>query len=63
VQDGENNGVITLRTAKSVDAKDVPKDQRLVVDQVTFSPNPVTSVNQTISVRIKVKDTRGNVVR
>jgi hypothetical protein len=64
VQDSPNNGVITLPNGeKSVDAKDVPKDQRLVVDQVTFSPNPVTSVNETISVRIKVKDTRGNVVR
>ena len=64
VQGSPNNGVITLPNGeKSVDAKDVPKDQRLVVDQVTFSPNPVTSVNETISVRIKVKDTRGYVVR
>ena len=64
VQASPNNGIITLPNGeKSVDAKDVPKDQRLVVDQVTFSPNPVTSVNETIGVRIKVKDTRGNVVR
>ncbi len=64
VQGSPNNGIITLPNGeKSVDAKDVPKDQRLVVDQVTFSPNPVTSVNETIGVRIKVKDTRGNVVR
>ena len=46
-----------------MDAKDVPKEQRLVVDQVQFNPNPVTSRNSTITVRIKVKDTRGNVVR
>jgi hypothetical protein len=64
VQAGSNNGIINLPGGeKSVDAKDVPKEQRLVVDQVTFSPNPVTSRNTTITVRIKVKDTRGNVVR
>jgi hypothetical protein len=64
VQPNPNNGVINLPNGeKSVDAKDVPKDQRLVVDQVTFSPNPVRSAQSTITVRIKVKDTRGNVVR
>ena len=64
VKASPDNGIINLPNGeKSVDAKDVPKDQRLVVDQVSFSPNPVTSVNGTISVRIKVKDTRGNVVR
>jgi hypothetical protein len=61
---GGGNGVIGLPNGeKSVDAKDVPKEQRLVVDQVQFSPNPVTSRNVTITVRIKVKDTRGYVVR
>jgi hypothetical protein len=64
VQASPTNGVITLPNGeKSVDVKDVPKEQRLVVDQVTFSPNPVRSRNDTITVRIKVKDTRGNVVR
>jgi hypothetical protein len=38
------DGIIELPTGeKSVDAKDVPKDARLVVDQVKFDPNPVTS--------------------
>lgn len=64
VKESPSNGIITLPNGeKSIDAKDVPKDQRLVVDQVTFSPNPVRSASTTITVRIKVKDTRGNVVR
>ena len=61
---GGSGGIINLPNGeKSVEAKDVPRDQRLVVDQVQFSPNPVTSKNTPITVRIKVKDTRGYVVR
>ena len=61
---GGDSGIITLPNGeKSVEAKDVPKEQRLIVDQVQFNPNPVTSTNSTITVRIKVKDTRGYVVR
>lgn len=61
---GDQSGIINLPNGeKSVEAKDVPKEQRLVVDQVQFKPNPVTSRNTTITVRIKVKDTRGYVVR
>ena len=41
----------------------VPSDQRLVVDQVQFSPNPIRSRTEPITVRVKVKDTRGYVVR
>jgi hypothetical protein len=41
----------------------VPRDQRLIVSQVVFSPNPVTSRSQLITVRVRVKDTRGYVVR
>jgi hypothetical protein len=64
VQAKPSDGTITLPNGeKSVDAKSVPPEARLVVDQVQFSPNPLTSKNQTITVRIKVKDTRGNVVR
>jgi len=36
---------------------------RLVVAQVRFSPNPVTSRVQPITVRIQVKDTKGHLVR
>ena len=61
---GGGSGIINLPNGeKSVDAADVPKDQRLVVDAVQFNPNPVTSTNSTITARIKVKDTRGYVVR
>jgi hypothetical protein len=57
-------GIITLPNGeKSVDVKDVPKGERLIVDRVEFQPNPVTSRNTTIVVRIKVEDTRNYVVR
>jgi hypothetical protein len=48
---------------KSVDVSDIPKDGRLIVDEVKFSPNPVTSRSQQITVKIRVKDTEGRVVR
>jgi hypothetical protein len=57
-------GVITLPNGeKSIPVTSVPNDQRLVVDQVTFSPNPIRSRTEPITVRVKVKDTRGFVVR
>jgi len=64
VQDVTGSGVITLPDGtKSVPVTDVPNDQRLIVDTVKFTPNPVTSRQSTIEVRIRVKDTRGYVVR
>jgi len=63
VQDA-TGGVITLPNGeKSVPVADVPKGERLIVDQVQFNPNPVTSRSVPIQVRIKVEDTRGYVVR
>jgi hypothetical protein len=57
-------GVITLPNGeKSIPATSVPSDQRLVVDQVQFSPSPIRSRTDPITVRVKVKDTRGYVVR
>jgi hypothetical protein len=47
----------------SVAVADVPRTERLVVSEVRFSPNPVTSQTAPIDVRIRVKDTRGNVIR
>jgi hypothetical protein len=47
----------------SIDVSQVPADQRLVVDKVSFNPNPVTSRNQPITVKITVKDTKGKLVR
>jgi hypothetical protein len=46
----------------SVNVSDVPANERLVVDQVVFSPNPVSSRSTPITVRIRVKDTRGKLV-
>lgn len=64
VKASPDDGIITLPNGeRSVDAKDVPAQHRLVVDRVVFFPNPVTSRETPITVRIKVKDTRGNVVR
>ena len=58
------SGVITLPNGeKSIPVTSVPSDERLVVDQVQFSPNPLRSRTDPITVRIKVKDTRGYVVR
>jgi hypothetical protein len=57
-------GIITLPNGeKSVDVKDVPNGQRLIVDKVVFSPNPLTSTTASFLAQIKVKDTRGYVVR
>ncbi len=47
----------------SIPVTSVPRDQRLIVSEVVFSPNPVTSPSQPITVRVRVKDTRGFVVR
>jgi len=64
VPDTGSGGIIELPGGgKSIDAKDVPKEQRLVVDSVVFDPNPVTSRSRPISVSIRVTDTRGYVVR
>jgi len=49
--------------AVSIPPASVPSDQRLVVSQVAFSPGTVTSRRGTITVRVKVADTRGYVVR
>jgi hypothetical protein len=57
-------GVITLPNGeKSIPVTSVPSTERLVVDQAQFSPSPIRSRTEPITVRIKVKDTRGFVVR
>lgn len=57
-------GMITLPNGeKSIPTTSVPSTERLVVDQVVFSPTPVRSQTAPITVRIKVEDTRGYVVR
>jgi hypothetical protein len=58
------SGAIRLPNGEiSIPAASVPSNHRLVVSQVQFSPNPVTSRNGLITVRVRTKDTRGFVVR
>jgi hypothetical protein len=47
----------------SIPATSVPRTERLIVSQVAFSPNPVTGRTRVLTVRVRVKDTRGFVVR
>lgn len=57
-------GTIRLPSGEmSIPATSVPRTERLIVSQVLFSPNPVTSRTRVITVRVRVKDTRGFVVR
>jgi hypothetical protein len=57
-------GAVKLSTgAISIPATSVPRDQRMYVAQVAFSPTFVRSREQVITLRIKVQDTRGYVVR
>lgn len=58
------SGTITLPNGdKSIPVSGIPADQRLIVDSVAFSPSRVSSRHDPITVRIRVKDTRGYVVR
>jgi len=47
----------------SVAASSLVAGDRLVVNQVHFSPNPVTSQSTPIKVRIEIKDDKGKLVR
>jgi large repetitive protein len=59
-----SGGVIVLRSGeKSIPAASVPSTARLIVSEVVFAPRPVRSANDPITVRVRVKDTRGFVVR
>ncbi len=60
----DRTAMITLPNGdKSIDVKDVPKGERLIVEKVSFDPNPLVSPTGPILARIKVEDTRGYVVR
>lgn len=57
-------GIIVLPSGeRSIPATSVPANHRLVVAQVRFTPNPVRSRTAPIIVRVRVRDTRGYVVR
>jgi hypothetical protein len=57
-------GAVKLSNGEiSIPPSSVPATERLVVDRVDFSPAPVRSLSSPISIRVKVKDTRGYDVR
>ena len=57
-------GIVNLPNGeKSIPMTSVTGAERLIVDQVRFTPSPIRSRTQPITVRIKVKDTRNYVVR
>ena len=57
-------GAIKLPNGEtSIPVTSVPANERLIVSEVLFSPRPVTSRTSPIQIRVKVTDTRGNVVR
>jgi hypothetical protein len=57
-------GAVRLPSGEySIPATSVSSNHRLVVTEVRFSPNRVTNRRQTIAVQIRVKDSRGFVVR
>jgi hypothetical protein len=57
-------GAIKLPTGEtSIPVTSVPATENLIVDRVEFSPSPVRSRQTPITVRIKIKDSRGFVVR
>jgi len=58
------SGAIRLPSGEiSIPATSVPSTARLIVSVVQFSPNPVRSRTKPITVRVRVKETRGFVVR
>ena len=57
-------GAIKLANGEtSIPVTSVPSNERLIVDAVGFEPGVVRSLDTTITIRVKVKDTRGYVVR
>jgi hypothetical protein len=57
-------GAIKLPNGEtSIPVTSVPATERLIVDRVDFSPNPVRSRSTAIKIVVKIKDTRGYVVR
>jgi hypothetical protein len=57
-------GAVKLPSGEtSIPVTSVPPTERLIVDSVRFEPSVVRSLDTTISIRVKVKDTRGYAVR
>lgn len=53
----------TPTPGSSIPVTDVPNTARLIVSDVRFTPNPIRSRTAPITVGIRVKDTRGNIIR
>jgi len=51
------------QVGNSIPVSSVALPERLIIDRVSFSPNPVTSRNAPITARFRVSVTNGNVVR
>ena len=57
-------GAVKLPSGEtSIPVTSVPSTERLVVAAVGFEPSVIRSLDTTITIRVKVKDTRGYVVR
>jgi hypothetical protein len=57
-------GVVLLPSGeRSIPVTSVPRTERLIVDRVVFTPNVLRSRTGSFLVQVKVKDTRGYVVR
>jgi hypothetical protein len=56
------NAPPTPPPGSSIPVTQVPNTARLIVSEVRFTPNPVRSRTAPITVSIRVKDTRGNVI-
>jgi hypothetical protein len=57
-------GAVKLPTGEvSIPASSVPGEHRLIVSRVAFAPNPVTTRRRPLTVRVRVTDTRGYLVR
>jgi hypothetical protein len=57
-------GAIRLPNGQlSIPVSSVSLPERLIIDRVSFSPNPVRSRGRAIVARFRVVDTRGNAVR
>jgi hypothetical protein len=54
--------VVGPGSVQSIPVTSVPRDERLVVADIRFTPNVVTSRNQVITAQVLVKDTRGLLV-
>ena len=57
-------GAVKLPSGEtSIPATSVPSSERLIVDRVDFMPNPVRTRTAPITIHVKIKDSRGYVVR